>query len=72
MQPPVVAFDDDLFHRAHAMSATGRVVLGICGAPGAGKSTLAEQLVAAVRRRGAWWCRWTASTCTTTSSPGSG
>jgi pantothenate kinase len=45
MQPPVVAFDDDLFHRAHAMSATGRVVLGICGAPGSGKSTLAEQLV---------------------------
>ena len=27
------------------MSATGRVVLGICGAPGAGKSTVAEQLV---------------------------
>jgi len=45
MQPPVVAFDDDLFHRAHAMSATGRVVLGICGAPGSGKSTLAERLV---------------------------
>ena len=43
--PPIVAFDDDLFHRAHAMSATGRVVLGICGAPGAGKSTLAEGLV---------------------------
>jgi pantothenate kinase len=44
-EPPIVAFDDDLFHRAHAMAATGRVVLGICGAPGAGKSTLAEQLV---------------------------
>jgi pantothenate kinase len=44
-EPPTVAFDDDLFHRAHAMSATGRVVLGICGAPGSGKSTLAEQLV---------------------------
>jgi pantothenate kinase len=43
--PETVAFDDDLFHRAHAMSATGRVVLGVCGAPGAGKSTLAEQLV---------------------------
>jgi pantothenate kinase len=40
-----VRFDDELFHRAHAMAATGRVVLGICGAPGAGKSTLAEQLV---------------------------
>jgi pantothenate kinase len=44
-EQPVVAADDDLFHRAHAMSATGRVVLGIVGAPGAGKSTLAEQLV---------------------------
>ena len=44
-EPPIVDFDDDLFHRAHAMSATGRVLLGICGAPGAGKSTLAEQLV---------------------------
>jgi pantothenate kinase len=40
-----VAFDDELFHRAHAMAATGRVVLGICGAPGAGKSTLAAELV---------------------------
>ena len=40
-----VPFDDELFHRAHAMAATGRVVLGITGAPGAGKSTLAEQLV---------------------------
>lgn len=39
-----VPFDDDLFHRAHAMAATGRAVLGICGAPGAGKSTLAERL----------------------------
>jgi pantothenate kinase len=42
---PAVPFDDALFHRAHAMAATGRVVLGIAGAPGAGKSTLAEQLV---------------------------
>ena len=31
-----VPFDDELFHRAHAMAATGRVVLGVCGAPGAG------------------------------------
>ena len=45
-----VPFDDELFHRAHAMAATGRVVLGICGAPGAGKSTLAAELV---RRYGA-------------------
>jgi pantothenate kinase len=43
--PATVAFDDDLFHRAHAMAATGRVVLGVCGAPGAGKSTLATELV---------------------------
>ncbi len=45
-----VPFDDELFHRAHAMAATGRVVLGVCGAPGAGKSTLAAELV---RRYGA-------------------
>ena len=45
MPQPTVAFDDELFHRAHAMAATGRVVLGITGAPGAGKSTLAEKLV---------------------------
>jgi pantothenate kinase len=44
-EPEVVPFDDDLVHRARAMSSTGRVVLGICGSPGAGKSTLAEQLV---------------------------
>lgn len=43
--PEVVRFDDELFHRTHAMAATGRVVLGICGAPGAGKSLLAERLV---------------------------
>ena len=42
---PSVPFDDELFHRAHAMAATGRVVLGITGAPGAGKTTLAERLV---------------------------
>ncbi len=35
---------DDLLHRAHSMTATGRVVLGICGAPGSGKSTIAGQL----------------------------
>ena len=40
-----VPFDDELLHRARAMAATGRVVLGICGAPGAGKSLLAERLV---------------------------
>lgn len=37
----------DLVARARALMATGsRVLLGICGAPGAGKSTVAEQLVA--------------------------
>jgi pantothenate kinase len=38
--------------RAQALAATGsRRVLGICGAPGAGKSTLAAQLVAALGDR---------------------
>ena len=37
---------DPLTHRARALAAAGgRRVLGICGAPGAGKSTLAERLV---------------------------
>lgn len=40
-----MTLDDDMLHRVHAMSATGRVVLGITGAPGAGKSTLADHLV---------------------------
>jgi pantothenate kinase len=45
---------DDLIRRAHALTATGRrCVLGICGAPGAGKSTLAEQLVGALGDRAA-------------------
>lgn len=37
----------DLVARAHALGP-GRVLLGICGAPGAGKSTLAERLVKAL------------------------
>jgi pantothenate kinase len=37
----------DLVARARSLSP-GRVLLGICGAPGAGKSTLAEQLVNAL------------------------
>lgn len=41
-----------LIHRARALAATGsRRLLGICGAPGAGKSTLAEQLVTALGER---------------------
>jgi pantothenate kinase len=43
---------DDLLRRGQALVATGRrCVLGICGAPGAGKSTLAERLVAALGDR---------------------
>ncbi|HEX6357171.1 nucleoside/nucleotide kinase family protein [Actinophytocola sp.] len=37
----------DLVSRVRAL-APGRVLLGICGAPGAGKSTLADRLVAAL------------------------
>ena len=39
---------EDLLDRAHAVSSSagGRRLIGICGAPGAGKSTLAEALVA--------------------------
>jgi pantothenate kinase len=40
---------DRLARRARALADTGeRRLLGICGAPGAGKSTLAERLVAAL------------------------
>ncbi|SCF12945.1 nucleoside/nucleotide kinase family protein [Micromonospora mirobrigensis] len=40
---------DDLVDRARALAADGpRQLLGIAGAPGAGKSTLAERVVAAV------------------------
>lgn len=40
--------DRALVERARALASTGRAVLGICGAPGAGKSTLAARLAAAV------------------------
>jgi pantothenate kinase len=36
---------DDLVTRAKALATTDRAMLGICGAPGAGKSTLAARLV---------------------------
>jgi pantothenate kinase len=40
---------DDLVARADRLAATGRrSLLGICGAPGAGKSTLAARIVAAL------------------------
>ena len=47
--PDLVApLDPSLVERARVLAADGRAVLGICGAPGAGKSTLAARLVAAV------------------------
>src|SRR5689334_15907880 len=43
---------DPLIRRAQALAATGsRRLLGICGAPGAGKSTLAQRLVGALGDR---------------------
>lgn len=39
---------DDLVTRARGLAQGGRALLGICGAPGAGKSTLAERLVVAL------------------------
>lgn len=44
---PAMRFDD-LVTRARGLSQGGRALLGICGAPGAGKSTLAERLVIAL------------------------
>jgi pantothenate kinase len=38
----------DLVTRARALGQDNRALLGICGAPGAGKSTLAERLVTAL------------------------
>jgi pantothenate kinase len=39
---------EDLVERASALLSRERALLGICGAPAAGKSTLAERLVAAL------------------------
>ena len=39
---------ESLVERARALMATNRAVLGICGAPGAGKSTLAARLAAQI------------------------
>ena len=47
---PSVVFrgqEDTLMERVHALSSGGRVILGICGPPGAGKSTLAAWLAGA-------------------------
>lgn len=41
---------EDVVGRARALAATGRAVLGIAGPPGAGKTTLASALVAALDR----------------------
>ncbi|MGN9779114.1 nucleoside/nucleotide kinase family protein [Micromonospora sp. H33] len=49
MAPARVVSLDELVARARALADAGpRQLLGIAGAPGAGKSTLAEQVVAAV------------------------
>ena len=37
-------FDECLLARARALATDGRALLGVCGAPGAGKSTLAVRL----------------------------
>ncbi len=41
-------FDESLVRRVLDLMARGRTVLGICGAPGAGKSTLAAELATRV------------------------
>ncbi|MET7287959.1 nucleoside/nucleotide kinase family protein [Streptomyces sp. NPDC005573] len=47
---------DDLLLRARALTRDGqRALLGIAGAPGAGKTTLAEQLVRALNADGPPW-----------------
>jgi pantothenate kinase len=42
-------FDPALVDRARALAAHGRALLGLCGAPGAGKSTLARHLATQLR-----------------------
>lgn len=44
----IAKVDPDLVTIARELAAPGRVVLGIAGAPGAGKTTVAEQLVSAL------------------------
>ncbi len=43
-----VPFDETLVRRVLGLMAGGRTVLGICGSPGAGKSTLAAELAARI------------------------
>ena len=47
-RPTRARVGEDLFRRARNLMSDGRAVLGVCGAPGAGKSTLARQLAEAV------------------------
>ncbi len=46
--PEPVPFDESLVQRARALMSTGRAVLGVCGAPGGGKSTLAAGLASRI------------------------
>lgn len=47
-----MSFLETLMHRVDALRAgDGRVLVGVAGAPGSGKSTVADQLVAAIRDR---------------------
>jgi GrpB-like predicted nucleotidyltransferase (UPF0157 family)/pantothenate kinase len=48
---------DQLVARAAALAAERRAILGIVGVPGAGKSTLAERLVAVLDPGGSWVAR---------------
>ena len=43
---------DLLVERVRAMAGSGRVVIGICGIPGAGKTTLAREMVARLETHG--------------------
>ena len=48
MSPVVPQTAEELVARARELASGGRAILGIVGAPGAGKSTLAERLAAAL------------------------
>ncbi|GAA1946808.1 nucleoside/nucleotide kinase family protein [Nocardioides panacihumi] len=50
-QPAVVSGLDAAFERAMSLAGRGRTVLGIAGAPGAGKSTLTDALLDRLREQ---------------------